>query len=99
MNDRYLSDACCGNYAKDIVSTLLTELLYPLQGGSTPLHFAAIGGHTTCLKYLLSTPGIYVNIKDKVSWSIRCCCMNNAHIQHVCMYMYVRYIYHALIVL
>ena len=44
------------------------ELLYPLQWGDTPLHWAASGGHTTCVKHLLSTPGINVNIKDGVSW-------------------------------
>ena len=52
-----------------IVSTMLTELLYPLQYGYTPLHYAAMGGRTTCVKHLLSTQGIDVNIKDKVSWS------------------------------
>ena len=62
-----------------IVPTMLTELLYPLQGGYTPLHYAARGGHTTCVECLLSTPGIDVNIKAGVSWSIECCCisMNN----------------------
>ena len=45
------------------------ELLYPLQYGNTPLHFAAMEGHTTCLEHLLSTPGIDVNIKNEVSWS------------------------------
>ena len=49
---------------------MLAELLYPLQyNGYTPLHDAAMGGHTTCLEHLLSTPGIDVNIKDEVSWS------------------------------
>ena len=47
------------------------ELLYPLQYGDTPLHYAANRGHTTCVERLLSTPGIDVNIKDNdVSWSI-----------------------------
>ena len=50
-----------------IVPTMLTELLHPLQFGFTALHDAARGGHTTCVEYLLSTPGIEVNIKDKVS--------------------------------
>ena len=45
------------------------ELLYPLQREYTPLHFAAMGGHTPCVKHLLSTPGSDVNIKDEVSWS------------------------------
>ena len=49
---------------------MLAELLYPLQYGNTPLLHAARGGHTTCVEHLLSTPGIDVNIKDKVSWSI-----------------------------
>ena len=56
-----------------IVPTMLTELhvLYPLQDGDTPLHFAAWRGHTTCLEHLLSTPGIDVNIRDRnVSLSI-----------------------------
>ena len=48
------------------------ELLYPLQHGNTPLHLAARGGHTTCVERLLSTPGIDVNIKDRVS----CCFLN-----------------------
>ena len=50
---------------------MLTELiLYPLQyNGYTPLHLAAMGGHTICVEHLLSTPGIDVNIKDAVSCS------------------------------
>ena len=48
---------------------MLTEQLYPLQDGYTPLHYAARGGHTTCVERLLSTPGIDVNITDVVSWS------------------------------
>ena len=47
-----------------------TELLYPLQDGNTPLHYAAKGSHTAVVERLLSTPGIYVNIKNRVSWSI-----------------------------
>ena len=49
---------------------MLTELLYPLQRGHTPLHLAAVEGHTTSVERLLSTPGIDVNIKDWVSWSM-----------------------------
>ena len=52
-----------------IVPTMLTELLYPLQDGDTPLHFAVREGHTTCVEHLLSTPGIDVSIKNRVSWS------------------------------
>ena len=52
-----------------IVPTLLTELLYPLQYGHTPLHLAANGGYTACVEQLLFTPGIDVNTKDKVSCS------------------------------
>ena len=49
----------------------LTELLYPLQYvRDTLLFHAAMGGHTTCVAHLLSTPGIDVNIKDEVSWSV-----------------------------
>ena len=51
---------------------MLSELLYPLQEGNTPLHLAAMGGHTTCVDHLLPTPGIDVNIKNVVSWSIEC---------------------------
>ena len=50
------------------VPTMLTELLYPLQEGYTPLLLAAREGHSTCVERLLSTPGIDVNIKDRVSW-------------------------------
>ena len=50
------------------VPTMLSELLYPLQDGDTPLHLAAREGHTTCVEGLVSTPGIDVNIKGKVSW-------------------------------
>ena len=53
-----------------IVPTMLTELLYPLQFGDTPLHHAARGGHTMCVECLLSTPGINVNIVGKVSCRI-----------------------------
>ena len=52
-----------------IVPTMLTELLYPLQDGDTPLHYAAMEGPSTCVEHLLSTPGIEVNIKNNVSWS------------------------------
>ena len=52
-----------------IVPTMLTELLCPLKGGYTPLHWAAREGHTTCVERLLSTPGISVNIKGEVSGS------------------------------
>lgn len=48
--------------------TMLTELLYPLQDGDTSLHLAAREGHTTYVERLLSTAGIDVNIKDRVSW-------------------------------
>ena len=51
-----------------IVPAVLTELLYPLQVGNTPLHLAARKGRTTCVEHFLSTPGIDVNIKDKVSY-------------------------------
>ena len=58
-------------YICTLYPPMLTELLYPLQyGGDAPLHFAAKEGHTTCVERLLSTPGIDVNIKNKVSWSI-----------------------------
>ena len=53
-----------------IVPTMLTELLYPPQDRYTPLCLAVVRGHTTCVEHLLSTPGIDVNIQDKVSWSI-----------------------------
>ena len=49
---------------------MLTELSYPLQRGRTPLHYAARGGHTTCVEHLLSTPGIDLTIEDMVSWSM-----------------------------
>ena len=52
-----------------IVPTMLTELLYPLQEVKTALHLATSGGHTNCVKHLLSTPGIDVNIRNRVSWS------------------------------
>ena len=55
-----------------VPAAMLAELLYPLQYGHTPLHLAAWGGHATCVERLLSTPGIDVNIKDRVSWSIEC---------------------------
>ena len=46
---------------------MLDELLKSLQYGDTPLHLALREGHTTCVEYLLSTPGIDVNIKRSVS--------------------------------
>ena len=50
---------------------MLTELFYSLQySGYTPLHWAAEKGDTTCVEHLLSAPGIDVNIKSEVSWSI-----------------------------
>ena len=47
---------------------MLTELLYSLQDCYAPLHYAAEGGHIACVEHLVSTPGIDVNIKNKVSW-------------------------------
>ena len=49
---------------------MLSKLLHALQYCDTPLHQAASGGHATCVECLLPTPGIDVNIKDKVSCSI-----------------------------
>ena len=46
---------------------MLSELLYPLQNGDTPLSIALKQGHTTCVGRLLSTPGIDVNIRSDVS--------------------------------
>ena len=40
---------------------------WPFQDGYTPLHFAAREGHTACVECLLSSPGIDVNIKGRVS--------------------------------
>ena len=51
---------------------MLTELLYPLQDGYTPLHLAAREGHTTCVEHLLSIPGIDVNIEGLVSYNTGC---------------------------
>ena len=53
---------------------MLAELhvLYPIQCGLTPLHFAAEEGHTTCVEHLISTPGIDVNIKYEVEWVSYC---------------------------
>ena len=50
--------------------TCVPHLLYPLQDGDTPLHLALRHGHTTYVECLLSAPGIDINIKDGVSWSI-----------------------------
>ena len=47
-----------------IVPTMLAELL---QDGCTALHLAAREGQTTRVDHLCSTPGIDVNIQDKVS--------------------------------
>ena len=46
---------------------MLTDLLYSLKEGDTPLHLALRGGHTISAECLISTPGIDVNAKDKVS--------------------------------
>ena len=46
---------------------LYMYVLYPLQDGDTPLHLAAMGGRTTCVECLLSTPGIDVSIENEVS--------------------------------
>ena len=46
-------------------------LFYSLQNGDTLLHLVAKGHQIITLERLLSTPGIDVNIKDKV-----CCPLN-----------------------
>ena len=53
----------------------ICNLYPPLQYDYTPLHLAARGGHTACVDHFLSTPGIDVNIKDKV----RCSVINSAN--------------------
>ena len=47
---------------------MLAELFYSLQDGNTPLHHATMGGHTTFVEHILSTPGIDVNIQNRVNW-------------------------------
>ena len=54
-----------------IIPTMLTELLYTLQYGDTPLHRAARIGHTPCVEHLLSIPDIDVNSRNMVSQSIK----------------------------
>ena len=49
-----------------ILHAMLTELLYPLQEGHTPLHLAAWRAHIS-VERLLSTRGINMNNKDMVS--------------------------------
>ena len=49
---------------------MLTELLYPLQRGCTPLDLAVFNSHATCVEHLLSTSGIDMNYKGWVSWSL-----------------------------
>ena len=44
-----------------------------------PLHLAARGGHSACVERLLSTPGIDVNIKDKVSCLMFLLIWENSH--------------------
>ena len=60
-------------HVDDSVVYILPELLYPLQDGDTPLHLAAMGGHTSCMKSLLSIPDIDVNIKNQVCLSTEIC--------------------------
>ena len=45
---------------------MLTELLYSLQDGNTPLHIAIMKGHTVLVMNLLSNAGIDVNVKNKI---------------------------------
>ena len=56
-------------------SSPYTHAFYPLQLDGTPLHYAARGGHTTCVERLLSTPGIDVNIRNDVSFCTECFCI------------------------
>ena len=67
------------------MSTVSSMMLAELQCGNTPLHLAESGGQTTCVECLLSTPGIDVNIKNRVSW----CNQFFIMLEHVYMYMYV----------
>ena len=56
------------------------------QSGDTPLHLAAMKGHTTCVECFVSTPGIDVNINNKVSN----CCVRYTYMyiyMHMCMYI------------
>ena len=60
--------------------TMLSELLYPLQGGFTPLHYAARGGYTTFVEQILSTPGVDVekiqSMNDEVIMICTCMVLN-----------------------
>ena len=57
-------------YMCNVHITMWTEFFYPLQNGHTPLLLAACRGDPACIKLLLSTPGIDVNIGETVSWYI-----------------------------
>ena len=48
------------------ISVNCTHHVYPFQDANTPLHLAAWVGHTTCVKRLLSAPGIDVNVSNHV---------------------------------
>ena len=52
-----------------ITPTMLTERLYPLQDGHTPLSLAMAGYNPACVEHLLSTRGTDASIKVKVSRS------------------------------
>ena len=63
---------CIHNHLQDVFMSILIVLLYPLQDGNTPLHFAVLEDHTTCVEHLLSTSDIDINIKNEVSWCNEC---------------------------
>ena len=59
--------------SKVMLSSTMCDLLYPPCPKAlfnTLLHDAAMGGDTTILERLLSTPGIDVNVKNGVSWCV-----------------------------
>ena len=53
-------------YLYRITSYISCHSLY-LQGGQTPLHEAAGGGHLTTVQYLIEERGAEVDVRDKVS--------------------------------
>ena len=57
-------------YGLHVVTMYYCIYLHLQEYGYTPLHLAAKGGHTACVEHLLSTPGIDVNIKDMVSYTV-----------------------------
>ena len=58
----------CSGFVHYVYMYNVNLYFHHVQDGKTALHFAAEGGHTEVVKYLLENTTAEVNAKDRVSF-------------------------------